>query len=84
LPEYLSKAKEKCTTRKRDFPEAGPNMATCFLDLGGLDDRYAGGSAHQQYSSIEKRYRRQIRLAGLRPSVNRHCAFVEETIVYCS
>jgi hypothetical protein len=33
----------KCTTLRRDFPEPGLNVAACFLHLGGLEDRYAGG-----------------------------------------
>jgi hypothetical protein len=33
----------KCTTLRKDFPEPGLNVATCFLHLAGLDDRYAGG-----------------------------------------
>jgi hypothetical protein len=33
----------KCTTLRRDFPEPGLNVATCFLNLSGLEDRYAGG-----------------------------------------
>jgi hypothetical protein len=33
----------KCTTLRRDFPEPGLNAATCFLHLGGLEERYAGG-----------------------------------------
>ena len=35
--------KGKCTTLRRDFPESGLNAATCFLHLGGLEDRYVGG-----------------------------------------
>src|SRR5215468_3987726 len=33
----------KCTFLKTDFPEPGLNESTCFLDLGGLKDPYAGG-----------------------------------------
>jgi hypothetical protein len=37
------KGRGRCTILKKDFPEAGLNVSTCFLDLGGLQDRYAGG-----------------------------------------
>lgn len=35
--------KGKCTTVKRDFPEPGLTVVTCFLELGGLKDPYVGG-----------------------------------------
>jgi hypothetical protein len=35
--------KGKCTFLKTDFPEPGLNEATCFLQLGGLNDPYIGG-----------------------------------------
>jgi hypothetical protein len=33
----------KCTFLKTDFPEPGLNESTCFLELSGLKDPYAGG-----------------------------------------
>jgi hypothetical protein len=39
----LFEGRGKCTTLRRDFPEPGLNVATCFLHLGRLGDRYAGG-----------------------------------------
>lgn len=33
----------KCTTLKKDFPESGLTVVTCFLQLGDLKDPHVGG-----------------------------------------
>ena len=33
----------ECSTDRRDFPEPGIDTSRCWLDLGGLPDRFVGG-----------------------------------------
>jgi hypothetical protein len=40
---YMGTALLQATPALSDFPEPGLNVATCFLHLGRLGDRYAGG-----------------------------------------